>query len=712
MSKAGRDIGELPEVANPQRKARALGHVRVFNETYFPRRYRLAWSPNHVALQDDLQRVVEDGGKLAEAVERGFGKTSLMETTAIYAVLKGLHPFVQLIGSAKAHALEMLDSIKAELEENELLAADFPEVCFPIQCLDGIANRAAGQLYKGKRTRIGITKEEITLPRIEGSPASGAIIRVTGITGRIRGRKKRLVRPSLVLLDDPQTDASAKSLTQTSKREEVIDGAVLGLAGPDKEISALMAGTVIERGDLMDRFLDPAKHKEWIKRRFSMLPKFPTRMPLWEQYWTMRTDELRNGGDGSEATAFYRDRRAVMDEGAQVSWEQRYRPGEISAVQHAMNLFFANPEAFWKEYNNQPLDRELGGEQLDADEILKRLNGLARGVVPLKATRLTGFIDVQQKALYWMVCAWADDFTGAVLDYGTWPDQGRRYFTCAEVQQTIEAKFAATGGTGGLKAAIAWALGQCEEALLRRTWRREDKAALPIGRLLVDAGWGELADTVYENCRQSAYTGIVMPSVGRYVGVKSKPWHLYKANEGERLGLHWIVATAAKRGQRYVSIDTNYWKSAARELLTAGVGGRGAVTLFGRAGAAEIVRGVRAGSAPAAGGLAVDHALLADHFCAEYFVDVEAKGRKVREWQWRAERFDNHWWDCLVGSAAAASVEGATLAGTSSTAAVRQVEVSFAEEQRRVQAEERRAAAARIRQPRSIGGGWSGPQPE
>ena len=57
------------------------------------------------------------------------------------------------------------------------------------------------------RTQISWTANEVVLPTIEGSPAFSAVIRVAGITGRIRGMKfKRsdgqTVRPSLVILDD------------------------------------------------------------------------------------------------------------------------------------------------------------------------------------------------------------------------------------------------------------------------------------------------------------------------------------------------------------------------------------------------------------------------------------------------------------------------------------------------------------------------------
>ncbi len=83
-----------------------------------------------------------------------------------------------------------------------------PEVCFPIQALDGIANRANGQLYQGKRTQIGWTAKEVVLPTIAGSKASGAIIKVAGLTGRIRGMKfkrpdGKTVRPSLGCLGRP-----------------------------------------------------------------------------------------------------------------------------------------------------------------------------------------------------------------------------------------------------------------------------------------------------------------------------------------------------------------------------------------------------------------------------------------------------------------------------------------------------------------------------
>jgi hypothetical protein len=62
----------------------------------------------------------------------------------------------------------------------------------------------------------------------------------------------QVVRPQLVLIDDPQTSESAWSETQSNDRERILAGDVLGMAGPGKKIAGLMACTVIRPGDMAD----------------------------------------------------------------------------------------------------------------------------------------------------------------------------------------------------------------------------------------------------------------------------------------------------------------------------------------------------------------------------------------------------------------------------------------------------------------------------
>ena len=43
---------------------------------------------------------------------------------------------------------------------------------------------------------------------------------------------------------------------------------------------------------------------------------------------------------------------------------------------------------------------------------------------------------------------------------------------------------------------------------------------------------------------------------------------------------------------------------------------------------------------------------------------MQGRGRRVDEWKLRPGVADNHWWDCLVGRAVAASMQGVALEGT------------------------------------------------
>jgi hypothetical protein len=88
-------------------------------------------------------------------------------------------------------------------------------------------------------------------------------------------------------------------------------------------------------------------------------------------------------------------------------------------------------------------------------------------------------------------------------------------------------------------------------------------------------------------------------------------------------------------------VDTNYWKTFVHARLAVAMGDPGCMSLFGHDQKA--------------------HRLLADHLTAEYRVRTSAQNRIVDEWKLRTTRPDNHWLDCLVGCAVAASVQGATL---------------------------------------------------
>ena len=647
QSLAGRDIGQLPEVVNPNRKAACERNFQLFCESYFPETYALAWSPDHLKVIEKIETAVLRGGLFALALPRGSGKTTITESAALWSMLYGHREFVVLIGATESAALELLDSLKTELEVNERLAEDFPEVCYPVAQLEGIANRCAGQLYKGERTRITWTSNEIVLPTIEGSKASGIIVRVAGITGRIRGMKfkrsdGRSVRPSLVIIDDPQTSESAGSLEQTRKRVRVLAGDILGLAGPGQKISGIMPCTIIRPGDMADIILNRNTHPDWNGEKTRMVYRFPTNMKLWEEYAEIRAEALRTEGNFQKATEFYLANREAMDAGAEVSWEARFNHDEVSALQHAMNLKFQDEAAFQSEYQNDPLPDDTADDSLlSVDEICAKINGLARRRVPLKCDRLTMFVDVQKALLFYVVIAWAEDFTGAVIDYGSWPDQHRHEYSLGDANPSIQTLFPKAGFEGALYAALSALTDEC----LGREWEREDGAVLKIERALVDANWGQSTDVVYQFCRQSSHAGVILPSHGRYVGASSKPMTEYRKQQGDRLGFNWMIPNVAgKRAIRHVIYDTNYWKSFIHARLAVPVGDKGSLTLYGRI--------------PGA------HQLFAEHLTAEYRVKTQGRGRTVDEWKLKPQSHDNHFLDCVAGCAVCGSMLGASLPET------------------------------------------------
>ena len=53
--------------------------------------------------------------------------------------------------------------------------------------------------------------------------------------------------------------------------------------------------------------------------------------------------------------------------------------------------------------------------------------------------------------------------------------------------------------------------------------------------------------------------------------------------------------------------------------------------------------------------------MFLDQMVSEYSTRTEGRGRRVDEWDKRPNVSDNHFWDCLVGAAVAASEQGIVL---------------------------------------------------
>ncbi|MEX1230063.1 MAG: terminase gpA endonuclease subunit, partial [Planctomycetaceae bacterium] len=246
-------------------------------------------------------------------------------------------------------------------------------------------------------------------------------------------------------------------------------------------------------------------------------------------------------------------------------------------------------------------------------------------------------IDVQKHLLYYVVTAWSDKFSGSVIDYGAWPGQSRPYFSLSEAHPTLQS----ASGSSQVEGAVYWGLQTLTDHLLHKKWQREGGGELTIGKAIIDANWSESTDTVYEFCRRSPFSGIVIPAHGKGLRAGDKPMIHYEKKTGEQLGFHWYLTFGSRqRAIRHCIHDVNFWKTFLAQRAAALAGEQGSLSMFGER--------------------SDQHRMFADHLAGESCERTFGRGREV--WEWRARpNAENHWLDCLVMAGAAGSMLGATL---------------------------------------------------
>jgi hypothetical protein len=646
------DIGAIRPVVNPERKEACRFNLELFLTTYFPASTGLhPFSSDHKRVIARLQEIILHGGREAKAVYRGFAKTTISENGAIWAVGYGHRRFVAFFGATRTAASDNMDSIKGELEGNELLDEDFPEITQAIRALEGKVQRCASQTCEGIRTYLEWTAGKIVLPSIEGSLAGGGVITCNGITAATRGLKHKRPdgspqRPDMTIIDDPQTDQSAAKSGSVTKRMGLLRKVILRLAGHQKSIACAVNGTIIETDDLMDQLTNPAKNRDFQKERIKMVRQWPK---AHETFWlgeyakVRRTYSAEDPEDQArahrEANDLYASRRAEADAGGEISWEHCFDHDlEISALQHAYNILIDDgPEVFASECQQEPQGNVEDKDKPSLAGIDEKVNRLSRGLLPIWTTHLVGFGDCHLNALYYGLLAVGDDFTAAIVDYGTEPEQPRDYFTLREAPRTLPQELIAAKKTGGEEAALWHGLAQLEERILARSWKREDGTEMRVDRFLIDSGWQ--TDTVYEYCRRSPHGAVLMPSKGDAVTSGKRPMTEWEIKPHERPGFHFVVTTdPSRRAVRLFKFDPHFWKTfVARRLKALGPG---ALSVFGE----DPGR----------------HRMLADHFKAESCQYTFGRGRVVWEWKQRPGE-DNHLLDVFTGCFAAAAERGCRL---------------------------------------------------
>ncbi len=265
---AAAEIGDIPPPANRVRRFRCEKDLLAFLVEYFPQSTGLKpFGDRQIQAIKQLEHAILYQGRSLNLLPRGYCKSSISENACIWAALYGHRRFILFFGANDEAAKTGIESIQRELMTNELLKADFPEVCLPIEKIENKPQRCSSQTYRGKLTYMEWASDRVVLPVIEGSQASGVIILSLGILAASRGMRYLRsdgvrVRPELGIIDDPQTDQSALSPPETKKRLRIIRNSILRTGGHGRQISIAMNATKIAEGDLVDQISDKNKNPD------------------------------------------------------------------------------------------------------------------------------------------------------------------------------------------------------------------------------------------------------------------------------------------------------------------------------------------------------------------------------------------------------------------------------------------------------------------
>lgn len=615
---------------------------------YFADVFTRPLTEQQIQMAHAILHAAAHGGDQAIAAPRGEGKTTITECVVVYCVLTNLLAFPLILAATGPDAERILANIKGHFEDNERLHEDYNEVCAPIHALEGLPNRANGQLVQGKigteeipecRSRIKWAGHRVQLPTIPGkySRASGAIIATRGLDAAVRGVKYGTRRPDLAVIDDPETRELAESQDDRlrDKLERKIDQDVAGTAGHAKRLARVMLTTLMTRDCTSAKFTDPEQKPSWHGVRMKMVEQWPTHAEMWEEYLSRR-QAGQHAGDKfcRDAHAYYMEHRALMDEGAVVANPYRFVGDKLpDGTRHQLStLQFVydwigdhSREAFDTEYQNDPPeDTGITESGITAHHIQMQVSGYPLHVVPPGCTVLTQGIDVGKTRLHWVVRAWRPDATGYVIDYGVTDVTGT-------VVGTDE------GTDRQIARAIRARMSDCVDG---------NPYGAPIDLTLVDARYRR--DAIYAICKEIGLGIFPAMGFGSSMGcIKRSYLSPLKRKPGLILGDGWH-RQKQPAGVHLVCMDTDRWKAWEHDRWMTSPEKPGTLFMWGM--------GERHGR-PSAD--QKSHTSYAHHITCEVEVEEIIKGALVRHW--KPKRANNHWLDASYMSDVAANIMGIRL---------------------------------------------------
>jgi len=259
----------LAKESRNEAKQKPLADFKTFIHTYFSHYITAEFGLCQNQLIQDVEsfrnRQTRKPIRKTRAMPRGFGKSSIITLFgALWLVLNGEHKFVIILSSSKNTAMGFLQAIIDEVEQNDKLVDDYPQLKPAID-------------FKGQT--VAWRDSEIVF-------ANGVRIMALGWLNSVRGLRKKNHRPDFIICDDPDEEKDVNSETRMDRKYRWFDRAVLrlgGILGVDvfvnyTTISENCVGEYIYKND--------QKYSDWDRKKFKAIEVDPVtgkEYSTWEQ---------------------------------------------------------------------------------------------------------------------------------------------------------------------------------------------------------------------------------------------------------------------------------------------------------------------------------------------------------------------------------------------------------------------------------------------
>ncbi len=294
----------------------------AWGQKYLPEHFCRPPSNMHRWLAEQLDAAQRTRGTKVNVLGPRGGAKSTIGTLALplRAAVECWEPYVWIVSDTKHQACAHLENIKTELLENKRIARDFPDVV------------GRGLSWRGNSIVL----------------RNGVMIEAFGAGQRIRGRRRREHRPTLIVCDDLQNDNHIRSALQRETSRSWFHG-MLMKAGTARTNVVNLATALHREALAMELHRTPG----WTSRLFKAIMRWPENTSLWQQWEAVYTD-LSKPNYRAAARKFYDRHRYAMDAGAIVLW-----PEEEDLYTLMCMRIEGGRTAFEREKQNSPINSDL-----------------------------------------------------------------------------------------------------------------------------------------------------------------------------------------------------------------------------------------------------------------------------------------------------------------------------------------------------------------